>query len=166
MDFGDRLSFPGGSGMVSGEEDDDRSAGGDSVFSDGDSAQVMEERRRHEAALNSTAEGDKEVEEVEHGAQDTRTSSQIAVDAEIELAHQNSHENRMKREAALKLLAEEQARENATQDLRLRVFEEYWNALPQNAERVQNRRKSVMEAAKAPLSEEPSEVSSVAEVRF
>lgn len=166
VDFGDRLSFPGGSGLVSGDDDDDRSIGGDSAFSDGDSTQVMEERRRHEAALNATAEGDKEVEEVEPGAQDTRTSSQIAVDAEIEMAHHNSHENRMKREAALKLLAEEQARENATQDLRLRVFEEYWNALPQNAERVQNRRKSVVEAAKAPVSEEPSEVSTVAEVRF
>lgn len=117
-------------------EEDDRSAV-DSVFSDGDSSLVQEERRRHEAELNEKAAAVEALlgtEDLEPA--DTRTSSQIAVDAEIELAHHNSLENRQKREAALQLLAEEQARELATQDLRLRVFEDYWNALPQNAERV------------------------------
>jgi hypothetical protein len=107
-------------------EDDDRSVG-DSVFSDGDTAFVMEERRRHQEALlaaESAAEQAAGAED-EQVAQDNRTSSQIAVDQEIELAHHNSLENRMKREAALKALAEEQAREMAAQDLRIRVFEEY-----------------------------------------
>lgn len=86
---------------------------------------------------------------------DTRTSSQIAVDRELELAHFNSVENRIKRENELKLLAEEQARELASTDLRIRVFEEYWTALPQNMERVQRRKnKEVEEVA-------PSEESSV-----
>ena len=93
---------------------------------------------------------------------DTRTSSQIAVDKEIELAHLNSVENRMKRDAELKLLAEEQAREMATQDLRIRVFEDYWSAMPQNAERVQRKKNKEKEEEDSLRSEESSVVAEVA----
>lgn len=92
---------------------------------------------------------------------DTRTSSQIAVDKEIELAHLNSVENRMKRDAELKLLAEEQAREMATQDLRIRVFEDYWSAMPQNAERVQRKKNKEKEEEDSLRSEESSVVAEV-----
>lgn len=152
-------------------EDDEYGSIDGSDFSDGDSERIMEERRRHEEAVNAAAAAAEALRlgagdaDADDGPRDHRTSSQIAVDQEIEMAHHNSVENRMKREAALKALAEEQAKEMAEQDLRIRVFEEYWNALPQNAERVQ-RRRSVMEASKAPSADlgEITDACSIAEV--
>lgn len=116
---------------------------------------MLAERSKHENTNNEENQASDAVDTAD-GVQDTRTSSQIAVDRELELAHFNSAENRIKREAELKLLAEEQARELATQDLRIRVFEEYWTALPQNMERVQ--RKKNKEVEEVAQSEESSVV--------
>lgn len=111
---------------------------------------------------NNLLSGEEELNtEAADANTDTRTSSQIAVDKEIELAHLNSVENRMKREAELKLLAEEQARELATQDLRIRVFEDYWTALPQNMERVQRKKNKESKEEDSLMSEESSVVAEV-----
>lgn len=164
QDFFDRsMTIPldtlGGSNI-----DEDGSVA-DSTFSFEDSShkEVMKDRLRHEQR-NAVPVVD-DAHEVDPAAQDNRTSSQIAVDAEIELAHHNSLENRLKREEALKLLAEEQAREMATQDLRLRVFDDYWTALPQNAERVQRRRSNEAKA-QVNVDESSTVATSVTEVSY
>ncbi|KAJ1444140.1 hypothetical protein B484DRAFT_414159, partial [Ochromonadaceae sp. CCMP2298] len=74
----------------------------------------------------------------------TRTLTQIAVDREIASAHENSAQNRALREESLRVVAEQQARSLATQDLRLRIFDQYWSSLPSSMERV--RRKSMKPA--------------------
>ena len=71
----------------------------------------------------------------------------LTVDEEIALAHKNSAVNIKKEEERLRLLAEQQAAELATQELRMQMFEQYWSSLPQpesEEEKKKGRRLSQM----------------------
>lgn len=61
---------------------------------------------------------------------DNSLQKSLTIDEELALAHYNSVENVKKREDELKRLANEQAEEMIANDLRLRLFDEYWSALP------------------------------------
>eukprot|EP01034_Spumella_vulgaris_P022146 gene22146-28251_t len=54
----------------------------------------------------------------------------LTVDEEIMLLHHNSIDNRKRREEELKRVAAAQAEESAVQELRMKVFDDYWTALP------------------------------------
>jgi hypothetical protein len=54
----------------------------------------------------------------------------LTVDEEIALLHYNSPEAIAKREAELRALEDQQAKELAVQELKMKIFEQYWSSFP------------------------------------
>lgn len=73
---------------------------------------------------------EKEVDDAEVAAKKAEEGVKLTVDEEIALISYNSPEAIAKREAELKALEEQQAVQTAKQELRMKVFDEYWQSFP------------------------------------
>jgi hypothetical protein len=88
-----------------------------------------------DSTVNSSSLGPESITRLEEEERKQREEKEAAdrpltVDEEIALLHYNSPEAIAKREAELNALEAEQAKETAVQELRMKVFDEYWQSFP------------------------------------
>jgi hypothetical protein len=110
------------------------SASGTRLTSEGDVihdvASIYGEEDSIDSATAGTIIGELTVPPPNNQTMTSTGDRPLTVDEEIALLHYNSPEAIAKREAELRALEDQQAKELAVQELKMKIFEQYWSSFP------------------------------------